>query len=39
MMRLMAAGPAELSLKVQGADALIDEVLYIARCVEKATKI
>jgi hypothetical protein len=24
---------------VQGADALIDEVLYIARCVEKATKI
>ena len=39
MMRLMAAGPAELSMKVQGADDLIDEVLYVARCVEKATKI
>ena len=37
MMRLMASGPAELSLKVQGADALIDEVLYIARCMEKVT--
>ena len=33
MMRLMVSGPAELSLKVQGADALIDEVLYVARCM------
>ena len=39
MMRLMASGPAELAMKVQGADALIDEVLYVARCMEKATKI
>ena len=37
MMRLMASGPAELSLKVQGVDALIDEVLYIAKCMERAT--
>ena len=35
MMRLMASGPAELSLKVAGADALIDEILYVARCIEK----
>ncbi len=39
MMRLMASGPAELSMKVTGADALIDEVLYVARCLEKVTKI
>ena len=39
MMRLMASGPAELSLKVQGADKLIDEVLYVARCMEKATSV
>ena len=39
MMRLMASGPAELSLKVTGADALVDEVLYVARCLEKVTKI
>ena len=37
MMRLMASGPAELSLKVQRADELIDEVLYVARCIEKVT--
>jgi hypothetical protein len=35
----MASGPAELSMKVTGADALIDEVLYVARCLEKVTKI
>lgn len=39
MMRLMASGPAELSMKVVGADDLIDEVLYVARCMEKVTKI
>jgi len=39
MMRLMASGPAELSMKVNGADALIDEVLYISRCMERATSI
>ncbi len=39
MMRLMASGPAELAMKVQGADALVDEVLYVARCMEKATSI
>ncbi len=37
LMRLMASGPVELSLKVQGVDALIDEVLYIAKCMERAT--
>lgn len=37
MMRLMASGPVELSLKVQGVDALIDEVLYVAKCMERAT--
>ena len=35
MMRLMASGPAELSMKVQGVDGLIDEILYIAKCLEK----
>ena len=39
LMRLMASGPAELALKVQGADVLIDEVLFVARCMEKATKL
>lgn len=39
MMRLMASGPAELSMKVTGADDLIDEVLYVARCMEKVTQI
>ena len=37
MMRLMASGPAELSLKVQGADALIDEIGYISKCLERST--
>ena len=35
MMRIMTSGPAELSLKVAGADELIDEILYVSRCVEK----
>ena len=39
MMRIMQAMPAEASLKIQGADKLIDEVLYVARCAEKVTKI
>ena len=37
LMRLMAAGPAELALKVQGVDELIDEVLYVSKCLERAT--
>ena len=37
VMRLMASGPVELSMKVQGMDALIDEVLYVAKCLERAT--
>ena len=37
MMRLMASGPVELALKVQGVDPLIDEVLYVAKCVERVT--
>ena len=39
MMRIMQAMPAEVALKIQGADKLIDEVLYVARCAEKVTKI
>lgn len=37
MMRLMASGPAELAMKVQGGDSLIDEVLYVAKCLERTT--
>lgn len=37
LMRLMASGPAELALKVQGTDALIDEVLFVAKCLERAS--
>ena len=37
MMRLMASGPAELAMKVQGGDSLIDEVLYVAKCRERTT--
>lgn len=39
MMRIMQAMPAEVALKIQGADKLIDEVLYVARCAERVTKI
>jgi len=37
LMRLMASGPAELSMKVRGVDTLIDEVVYVAKCLERAT--
>jgi len=37
LMRVMYAMPAEAALKVRGADKLIDEVAYIAKCVEKTT--
>lgn len=39
MMRIMQSMPAEVSFKVQGADKLIDEVLYVARCAEKITSL
>ena len=39
LMRIMQSGQAELALNVKGADDLIDEVLYIVKCVERATKI
>jgi DNA repair protein RecO (recombination protein O) len=39
MMRIMQAMPVEVALKIQGAEKLIDEVLYVARCAEKVTKI
>ncbi|MBR6169017.1 DNA repair protein RecO [Candidatus Saccharibacteria bacterium] len=39
LMRLMVSGPAELALKVAGVDALIDEVLYVARCMEKVASL
>jgi hypothetical protein len=28
--------PIEVTLKVRGADALIDEVIYVAKCIERA---
>ena len=36
LMRVMVSTPIEVTLKVRGADALIDEVAYIAKCVERA---
>ncbi len=39
LMRIMQTGQAELALKVKGADDLIDEILYIVKCVERSTKI
>lgn len=39
LMRVMYAMPAEAALKVRGAADLIDEVAYIAKCVERATSI
>jgi len=36
LMRVMVSGASELALKVKGADDLIDEVLYIVKCVERA---
>ncbi|MBR0133886.1 DNA repair protein RecO [Candidatus Saccharibacteria bacterium] len=39
MMRIMQALPAEVALRIQDADKLIDEVLYVARCAEKVTRI
>ncbi len=36
LMRIMVSGASELALKVKGADDLIDEVLYIVKCAERA---
>lgn len=36
LMRVMVATPIEVTLKVQGIDALIDEVIYVAKCIERA---
>lgn len=36
LMRIMVSGASELALKVKGADDLIDEVLYIVKCVERS---
>ncbi len=35
MLRIIEKMPAEVALRVQNADALIDEVLYVARCAER----
>ena len=37
LLRIMYSMPAEVALKVQGADKLIDEVGYVVKCVERAT--
>ncbi len=35
LLRIMEKMPAEVALKVQKADGLMDEVLYVARCIER----
>ena len=35
-MRVMVTTPIEVALKVKGVEKLIDEVLYIAKCIERA---
>ena len=39
MMRVMASTPLEVSLKVSGYGELMDEISYIVKCAEQATKI
>ena len=36
LMRVMVTTPIEVTLKVKGVEKLIDEVLYIAKCIERA---
>lgn len=36
LMRVMVSGASELALKVKGAEDLIDEILYIVKCAERA---
>lgn len=36
LMRVMVSGCSELALKVKGADDLIDEILYVVKCAERA---
>ena len=36
LMRVMVSTPIEVTLKVRGVDALIDEVIYVAKCIERA---
>ena len=38
MMRLMVSAPVEVVLRVRGADQLVDELSYIAKCIERATR-
>lgn len=37
LLRIMEKMPVEVVLRVQNVDDLIDEVLYVARCVERST--
>lgn len=39
LLRIMERMPVEVALRVQNVDELIDEVLYVARCVERSTAI
>ncbi len=39
MMRVMASTPLEVAMKVAGYGDLMDEISYIVKCAEKATKI
>lgn len=36
LMRVMVSGASELALKVKGVEDLIDEILYIVKCAERA---
>ena len=38
LMRIMQSGPAELALKVKDAGKLMDEVSYVVKCAERATR-
>ena len=39
MLRVMYSMPAETALKVRGAANLIDEAIFVAKCVERATEL
>ena len=37
LMRVMASSPVEVALKVRNTDELLDEIIYITKCLERAT--
>ena len=38
LMRIMSSGPAELALKVKDSGRLMEEISYVVKCAERATK-